>query len=168
MNKDKKIETLQLKRGTQEKLESLLIDDKKPLYGEPIWETDTNRLKIGDGEKDYKDLPYLDESDIVLEGYYDKNNDVFWKDELYNNPYPRYIGKIYKDLKTGFYYYLKDNKYIVMLGVASSTDYGVSKLYQTMGQNTDGSVSQKGMTDAINNIASVEEVKELLTIKSDF
>lgn len=66
MDKNKKIESLQLKRGTHEKLESLLIGDKKPLYGEPIWETDTNRLKIGDGEKDYKDLPYLDKGEIVL------------------------------------------------------------------------------------------------------
>lgn len=164
---DNIIKSIKFKRGTKESLERLLIDDKKPLAGEPIFETDTYKLKIGDGYTDYKDLPYIDYSgDIVLEGYYDKENDVFWKEELHINPYPRYIDKIYRDLKSSLYYYLRNNIYTLMIEVASSTTYGVSKLYETTGQNIDGGISQKGLTDALNDLTSVED--ELLKIKSDF
>lgn len=162
------ITSIQFKRGTKKALEAKLIGDKKPLYGEPVWETDTNRLKIGDGKNNYVDLPYLEGSELFLEGFYDKEHDVFWKDELHNNPYPRYTSKIYKDLKTELYYYLKDNKYILMFEIASSTNYGVSKLYDKTGQNSDGSVTQKGLTDALNSIVNVYEDDELLKIKSDF
>lgn len=53
------VSTIQFKRGTKENLERLLIGDRKPLAGEPIFETDTYKIKIGNGINDYKDLPYL-------------------------------------------------------------------------------------------------------------
>ena len=53
------ISTIRLKRGTKSALESVLVDDKKLLQGEPAYELDTNKIKIGDGVNDYADLPYL-------------------------------------------------------------------------------------------------------------
>lgn len=53
------ITTIQFKRGNKAALEEVLKDDQKPLKGEPIWEIDTNRIKVGDGEHNYIDLPYL-------------------------------------------------------------------------------------------------------------
>ena len=54
-----KIKTIQFKRGNKDRLEEVLVGSKRPLQGEPIYELDTNKFKIGDGKKDYKDLPYL-------------------------------------------------------------------------------------------------------------
>ena len=51
--------TIQLKRGTSaawQKLDPILA------VGEPGFEKDTNRLKIGDGIKSWNNLPYQDEN----------------------------------------------------------------------------------------------------------
>lgn len=53
---------IQLKRGTAEALARV-----NPLLasGEPCLVTDENRLKIGDGENYYNDLPYMGEASVV-------------------------------------------------------------------------------------------------------
>ena len=51
---------LQLKRGTARafrKTNPILLE------GQPAFEIDSNRLKIGDGKKCYNDLPYIGEGD---------------------------------------------------------------------------------------------------------
>lgn len=53
-----KISSIQFKRGSKTTLINKLKGDNKPKAGEPIFETDTNRLKIGDGIHDYEDLTY--------------------------------------------------------------------------------------------------------------
>ena len=53
------IQKIQLKRGTQNILELVLKDSNRPASGEPIYELDTGRLKIGDGIHDYADLAYF-------------------------------------------------------------------------------------------------------------
>ena len=55
------IKTIQFKRGTKANLEEKLISTLLgvPLAGEPVYETDTGRLKIGDGKTAYIDLPYF-------------------------------------------------------------------------------------------------------------
>lgn len=55
------IKTIQFKRGLKSVLESKLTASALgvPLAGEPIFETDTGQLKIGDGLTAYVDLPYL-------------------------------------------------------------------------------------------------------------
>ena len=54
-NKPKTI-PLQFKRGTAEAFRRA---NPILLNGEPAWEWDTYRLKIGDGVKRYKQLPYI-------------------------------------------------------------------------------------------------------------
>lgn len=53
--------TFQLRRGLAE-----VWKKNNPLLakGEPGFELDTNRLKIGDGEKNYNDLPYIGEAEV--------------------------------------------------------------------------------------------------------
>jgi hypothetical protein len=60
-NTDLEIKTIQFKRGKKEILEEKLVVDKLgvPADGEPIYETDTGKLKIGDGETAYIDLAYV-------------------------------------------------------------------------------------------------------------
>ena len=69
------ITSIQFKRGLKEALETVLVGANKPLKGEPIWESDTNKLKIGNGIDNYADLPYIsggseEESPLILKGYY--------------------------------------------------------------------------------------------------
>ena len=58
---DVKIKTIQFKRGLKTSLEAKLTTEVLgiPLAGEPIFETDTGKLKIGDGINSYVDLPYI-------------------------------------------------------------------------------------------------------------
>lgn len=59
-NTDLEIKNIQFKRGKKAVLEEKLVAGKLgvPKSGEPIYETDTRKLKIGDGKTSYKDLPY--------------------------------------------------------------------------------------------------------------
>lgn len=58
------IQRIQFKRGRKAVLEAMLTKAKNsiPAVGEPIYETDTGQLKIGDGLTDYKDLSYITNS----------------------------------------------------------------------------------------------------------
>jgi hypothetical protein len=47
---------VQQKRGTASALASV---NPTPAAGEIIWESDTNKLKIGDGTTAYNSLPYV-------------------------------------------------------------------------------------------------------------
>ena len=53
------IQKIQLKRGVKNTLELVLKNSNRPASGEPIYELDTGKLKIGDGIHDYADLAYF-------------------------------------------------------------------------------------------------------------
>lgn len=55
------IQKLQFKRGTKAILEARLTPSGLGvlLSGEPAYETDTQKMKIGDGTHKYADLPYV-------------------------------------------------------------------------------------------------------------
>ena len=55
------ISSIQFKRGLKENLIAKLTSTALGVLkdGEPCWELDTNKIKIGDGKSDYADLPYL-------------------------------------------------------------------------------------------------------------
>lgn len=62
---DVKIFELQFKRGVRQDLIDNLKGENKPKEGEPILELDTYRLKFGDGQRDYEQLPYFNNSSTV-------------------------------------------------------------------------------------------------------
>ena len=66
-----RIEVVQLKRGNRAALEAVLRGERKPADGEPIFETDTGKLKFGDGQQDYIDLGYFGADDIEITGSLD-------------------------------------------------------------------------------------------------
>lgn len=165
--KDSIITSIQLKRGNQEVLERSLVGDKKPARGEPVWEIDTNRLKIGDGINNYIDLDYLtgqsDESPLVITGYYYNNG--FWEEPEHLNLLPRYVTKVYYDIPTGqIYYYAADGFYhrLVQAVQVDSSLPGLVKLYSTVGPNIDGTMTQKAITDELDKKVelSLEEAGE--------
>ncbi len=73
----RKIEVLQLKRGTKAKLTERLCGEFRPKDGEPIWEEDTGKLKFGDGIHDYGELEYFNTTDFVVEGALDGNTLIY-------------------------------------------------------------------------------------------
>ena len=66
-----RIEVIQLKRGEKKALEAVLCGERKPADGEPIFETDTGKLKFGDGQQDYIDLEYFRTGDVEIAGSLD-------------------------------------------------------------------------------------------------
>ena len=66
-----RIEVIQLKRGDKATLEAVLRGERKPADGEPIFETDTGKLKFGDGQHNYIDLEYFRTGDVEIVGSLD-------------------------------------------------------------------------------------------------
>lgn len=63
--------TLQFRRGSTANLQNIV-----PAAGEPIWDKQLQKLKVGDGISEYKDLPYVgdetvDELSIIFNGSHD-------------------------------------------------------------------------------------------------
>lgn len=69
------IDSIQFKRGTTAALESW---GKIPVAGEPIFDIELNKLKIGDGIHTYKELPYVaggsQEEQLVFSNRYEFPN----------------------------------------------------------------------------------------------
>ena len=63
---------LLFKKGTKTELEASTTIPKE---GEPIFEIDTGRLKVGDGQLTYVNLPYVDNVQIVSEINSESGND---------------------------------------------------------------------------------------------
>ena len=66
-----RIEVIQLKRGNKTTLEAVLCGERKPADGEPIFESDTGKLKFGDGQHNYDELEYFKAKDIEIAGSLD-------------------------------------------------------------------------------------------------
>ena len=145
--------TIQFKRGTKANLEEKLVPEQLgvPAKGEPIWETDTNKLKIGDGLSSYTNLPYFSNDsidEIILEGYYDPVTTYFYDkapEEVDRQRLPEWSNRIYRDMATNSIYYFKSLGRFIKL-------YDGVKLYDTYGQNVDGAMTQKAVTNAVGDI----------------
>lgn len=126
------------------------------------------RIKIGDGVTLWKDLPYADEdllkqiNSVVLNGYY--LNEKFYTDSTYVNQLEKNVNKIYIDKNSNVVYHYDGTKFISVnetLPTASDVTAGITKLYQTGGQNTDGAISQKAITDGVQSISfAIDETDE--------
>lgn len=130
------------------------------------------RIKIGDGVKSFNDLPYLDEENYsVKRGYYSEGN--IYEDITHEKKIEPSVDTLYIDLHSGnIYYYdevdssLKANK--VAIPTASATEPGIMKLYDSLGSNEDGTMTQKAITDAIDEIMLVvdeDDEEELRLVK---
>lgn len=71
--------TFQFRRGLSEVLrrKNILLAE-----GEPAFELDTNKLKVGDGKTLYNDLPYINGVDVqtIKEQFSQKNTTAYWKE----------------------------------------------------------------------------------------
>lgn len=150
---------VRLWKDTDENFESIK-DSLIPLDGEIIIvETadDGIRYKVGNGKTTYADLPFADQtirdqlSGIVVQGYY--HDGQFFTSTAYDIKIVPYSYKLYIDLPDDkiYYYSDDDNSYhsLVDLPTASSTKAGIMKLYDTTGDNEDGTMTQKSITSEI-------------------
>jgi len=111
------------------------------------------RAKVGDGYSTYAQLQFTDEDirNTVQQGYFE--NGIFYKDITKQTPFPMMINKIYIDKDTRKIYYYNGTEFVpagAQLTNASNDTAGIMKLYNTVGQNIDGTMTQKSITDELN------------------
>lgn len=145
---------ISLRRDDAVKFDSNFV----PLKGEILFvDTDYGlRIKVGDGKKKYSELSFLDtENNIINWGYY--FNEKFYTDTTYTVELEKSLKHVYIDKITDrIYVYDADNKEYVgidsMIPHANSNIPGILKLYTSEGENTDGTMTQKAITDGISDI----------------
>ena len=131
-----------------------VADSFIPMKGEPVL-VDTEqyglRFKIGDGVTPYGALTYADDNNnVVLLGYY--LNSKFYTDSTYTVELEKSESKLYIDKNAHAVYIWNGENYIPLSPEATETVAGMMKLYQTSGNNTDGTMSQKVITEGVNAI----------------
>ena len=146
--------TIQLRRDNDynfKKVENFFV----PANGEVVLvdtAKDGLRAKVGDGYSTFAQLQYTD-ADLrnpVLHGYY--YNSGFYQDAMHTIPMARMMNKIYIDDSVRKVYYFDGTNYICIqdhLVNATSDIPGIVKLYNTKGNNIDGTITQKLFTDEI-------------------
>lgn len=125
------------------------------------------RAKVGDGYSTFAQLQYTDADlrNTVLHGYFYQNN--FYQDALHTVMMRGMINKIYIDDAARKLYFFDGSQYVTIqdtLVTATAQTPGVVKLYGTTGQNIDGTMTQKAITDELDlrYKASIDSDNELL------
>ena len=125
------------------------------------------RAKVGNGYSTFAQLQYTDADlrNTVLHGYL--LNNVFYRDINHGTAMTGMINKIYIDDGTRKIYYFDGTNYVNIqdsLVTASAQIPGMVKLYGETGYNTDGTMTQKAITDEfdLRYKASIDSNNELL------
>lgn len=110
------------------------------------------RAKVGDGYSTFAQLQYTDEDlrNTVVHGYFYQNN--FYQDAMHSVLMNGMINKIYIDDATRKLYFFNGTQYNVITSdfvTATADTPGVVKLYGTTGQNVDGTMTQKAITNEL-------------------
>lgn len=122
------------------------------------------RVVCGDGKTTFGELQYLD--DFIIKGYFFENN--FYEDIEHTIKYPAQVNKIYICKASGYSLYIYDDKNyhkisgegISSLPTANAQTAGVLKLYSTIGFNEDGTMTQKAITEELNEKVEIELNKD--------
>ena len=125
------------------------------------------RAKVGNGFTPYGQLPYTDADlrNTVLHGYFYQNS--FYQDAIHSVLMTGMINKIYIDDTARKLYYFDGSQYVSIndnIVTATAQTPGIVKLYGTTGQNVDGTMTQKAITDELDlrYKASIDSDDELL------
>ena len=145
---------IQLRRDNETNF-NLVKDTFIPANGEIVLVDTINglRAKVGTGTMTYGRLPFTDVSarNSVVNGYY--YNGVFYENIDRVRTLQASIGKIYVDNAHSKIYFYDGEQYVQVqnhLSLASSVEPGTVKLYNTLGYNEDGTMTQKAITDEFN------------------
>lgn len=121
------------------------------------------RAVCGDGVSVFGELPYV--FDFIEKGYYKEGS--FYIDQTYSQKITAIATKIYIDLNTSYMYYLNGSVFEPIdfaLPTATASQAGVLKLYDELGYNTDGTMTQKAITEELEQKVevSLKEEEELV------
>ena len=137
--------TFLLKRGTEEAWIA-----KNPILelGEPGFAYDKNLLKIGDGVTAWVDLQPANKGEFFVAP--DGNSLI----KNINGDFALYG---FEDAIPGYLPVKSETGALVWRAIADATEdqKGLLKLYNAVGENTDGTMTQKAITDAINQRVKV-------------
>ena len=115
------------------------------------------RAVCGDGVTPFSKLEYIGE--LLVKGYF--NNNKFYKDLEYAEEIQASDIKIYIDKNTSNLYYYNGINYIQIGGTpgsiptATAAVPGIMKLYDSIGNNTDGTMTQKAISDELDDKVEV-------------
>ena len=123
------------------------------------------RAVCGDGRTPFGELDFMD--NLFIKGYI--YNGVFYSDTAHNELCKTNTNLFYIDIPTSGMYYYDGIEYqeisrssVPTATIATDTTPGIMKLYSTTGQNTDGTMTQKAITDELN-----EKVEITLNIEEE-
>lgn len=152
----------------------LIKDSFIPANGE-VCLIDTSRrglrAKVGDGKTVFSQLEYTDAQiysaieSIVIRGYY--KDGEFYADSLYSNKINPVTTSIYINISGNNIYTYNGTIFEELSGQvsnASSTNAGIMRLYNEQGQNTDGTMTQKAITDELNEKIEIQIDEETETV----
>lgn len=117
------------------------------------------RAVCGDGKSTFAELSFL--NDLIQKGYL--NNGIFYRDTSFTQQLASKTICVYIDLNNHQMYHFNGSDYIEIgpkIPTASAEKPGVMKLYNGVGQNTDGTMTQKAITDEL-------DTKVELTLKEE-
>ena len=116
------------------------------------------RIKCGDGVTPYSELSFVD--DLYLKGFY--KDGKFYVDRTYSTELLSTTNKLYVDLTSNTIYFYNGVSFVCTtngsntLPNASATSAGILKLYNTIGTNTDGTMTQAAITDELDDKVEID------------
>ena len=129
------------------------------------------RAKVGDGKTVFAKLEYTDAQlysaieSVVVRGYYKEGN--FYTDSLYSNKLTPVTTSLYINIAGNNIYAYNGTVFEELGGqvsTASSATAGIMKLYGGVGQNIDGTMTQKAITDELNDKIEIQIDEETETV----
>ena len=114
------------------------------------------RVKVGNGVDNFKTLSYQDNNNnVILNGYF--LNNKFYTDSTYTKELEQGINHLYIDKNSnGSIFVWTGTEFRNVAPEATDTVAGLVKLYNTKGQNIDGSVTQQLFTSEIDQKIEME------------
>ena len=125
------------------------------------------RTKIGDGISTFAQLPYMDETilqninSLIVKGYFYQGK--FYTDASHTELIEGVIGRIYIDAISSKLYTYNGINYETQTGGlpnATAETAGVVKLYDQIGQNVDGTMTQRAITNELNEKFEMDVVED--------
>lgn len=125
------------------------------------------RSKVGDGISTFAQLPYTDEAifsninSLIVKGYFYQNK--FYTDASHTELIESVIGRIYIDAVSSKLYTYNGINYETQnsgLPNATAETAGAVKLYDQIGQNIDGTMTQRAITNELNEKFEMDVVEE--------
>lgn len=149
------ITTIKLRKDTEANYQ-LVGNSFVPANGEVCF-VDTEiyglRVKVGNGVDNFNTLPYQDqENNVVLNGY--ALNGKFYADSTYTVELEKSVNHIYLDRNSnGSVFVWTGTEFRAIAPEATENVAGIMKLYQNARRSTEGTMSQKTITEGVNSIA---------------